>query len=177
MAAGFRAQRSNGALSVVTAVALAACAVSADACSIGSGSREQDLTHSYQSSDEVFVARLTSYRVVAPAAGGKYMLRQSEYELIEAIKGQPAPRGVLTESDPQPVSPSDPPAPACGPWLINPRIVGAIALIMTRRYSQGGVDYVAVDPFSSRLNPEATSTDGDLELILRIHQQNEGNDP
>ncbi|WP_368562233.1 hypothetical protein [Pseudoxanthomonas sp. UTMC 1351] len=177
MAAVSCARRSMGALSVVIAVALAVCAVDADACSIGSGIREQDLKRSYESSDEVFVARLTSYRVVAPPAGGKYMLRQLDYELIEAVKGQPASYGVLTEFDPYAPLPGNPPGIACGPWLISPHSEGAIALVMTRAYSQGGLDYVGIDPFSSRLDPTAGSADDDLELILRIHQQSQGIGP
>lgn len=172
MAGGLRTAQS-AALRMAFAVALAAFGVDADACSIGSGIREQDLTQSYRSSDEVFVARLTSYRVVAPAPGGRYMLRQSDYELIEAIKGRPASRGVLTETDPAAPLPGNPPGPACGPWLLGPTAVGAIALIMTRRNSLGGMDYVGIDPFSRTLDPAATPADDDLELILRIHLRSE----
>jgi hypothetical protein len=165
------------ALRATVAVALALCAVAAEACSIGSGVRERDLTQSYQSSDEVFVARLTSYRMVAPAAGGEYMLRQADYELIEAIKGQPPRHGVLTEADPNAPLPGNPPGIPCGPWLIHPEVAGSTALVMTRHYSLGGVDYVGIDPFSRRLDPAATPADDDLELILRIHQQLQGDDP
>jgi hypothetical protein len=177
MAADSRAQRSLAALRVSAATMLAFCGADVGACSLGTGIREKDLAWSYQSSDEVFVARLISYRVVPPPPGGKYMLRQSDYELIEAIKGQPAQRGVLTETDSQPVLPGDAPAPACGPWLVSPNAVGATALVMTRPFSQGGVDYVGVDPFSNRLDPAATPADDDLELILRIHDRHLGDEP
>ncbi len=138
------------------------------ACSIGSGIPDDDLASAYRQNSHVFVARLTGYRKVAPPAGGIHMLLEADYELVESIKGHPAARGVLFETDPAFPLPGHPPGPACGPWLLPLREPGALALVMA---TEEGAGRWRVAPFSRWLVPTGRGWDEDLDIILRIHGQ------
>jgi len=147
---------------------IAGTCASALACSIGSGIREDDLAVAYRHSSHVFVARLTGYRKVGPPVGGTHMQLEADYELVESIKGRPAARGVLFETDWASPLPGHPPGPACGPWLLSGREPGALALVLA---TEEGAGRWRVAPFSRTLIPTGRGWDEDLDIILRIHEQ------
>lgn len=156
---------------LLTILGIAGAAAPALACSIGSGIPEDDLAEGYRQSGHVFLARLTGYRKVAPPTGGTLMQVEADYELVEAIKGHPAPHGVLIESDTGSPLPGHPPGPACGPWLVYASNVGALALVMTWDDGKADSRHERVNPFSWRLVPTVMGEDEKLAIIRRIHAQ------
>lgn len=158
-------------LGLLTILGIAGAGAPAVACSIGSGVPEGDLALAYRQSSDVFIARLTGYRKVAPPAGGTLMQVEADYELVEAIKGHPAPHGVLIESDPYSPLPGHAPGPACGPWLVYESNVGKLALVMTWDDGKADSRHERVNPFSWRLVPPVMGKDEKLAIIRRIQEQ------
>ncbi|MEL1265196.1 hypothetical protein [Pseudoxanthomonas putridarboris] len=143
----------------------------ARACSLGSGVLEDDLAHAFQAVDEVFVARLTSYRKVPPGPGGEYMLVQSDYELVETLKGHPQAHGVLVEADPYSPLPGHAPGPACGPWVVHAGSVGHTALVLAHRWTDDNAGGLDVHPYSRRIDVSGTGADEVLAIVRKLSLQ------
>ncbi len=103
------------------------------ACSWGNpGRRLQEEIHSYYDADAVFLARLEVPRSVPPGGAYRFSMLASDYELIEAFRGDPPLRGVVATEDTSKPGLDGVPPDSCTGWLLHPGMKGT-AVIFARK--------------------------------------------
>ena len=154
--------------SALVALVLSLAAARVDACSMAANlGDEHDLPPIHQSSDVVFVARLTGYSQFVPF-GSQHVMGRVDYALLETLKGRPATQGALFEWTGQPAAAGVAPKPACGPWLVHADNAGEDYLVFASRAP--GSAYLMPHHRSVRLDA-ATGESAKLLTFIRTLQR------